>query len=86
MGATDNLCDWFFRSFFHVINASGHSDRTVHPKMAAFTRLPSGAWRVQVRHKGRYVSETFLRREDVRRWAVDSERQVDRGETPSLRA
>lgn len=54
--------------------------------MAAFTRLPSGAWRVQVRHKGRYVSETFLRREDVRRWAVDSERQVDRGETPSLRA
>lgn len=50
--------------------------------MATFTKLASGSWRVQVRRKGRYVSETFLRREDARLWATDVERQVDRGETP----
>ena len=51
--------------------------------MATFTKLASGSWRVQVRRKGRYVSETFLRRDDARRWALDAECQVDRGETPS---
>jgi integrase len=51
--------------------------------MATYTRLPSGSWRVQVRRKGRYVSETFQLREDARRWATDAERQVDRGQTPS---
>lgn len=50
--------------------------------MATFTRLKSGSWRAQVRRKGRYVSETFLRREDARLWATDTERQIDRGETP----
>lgn len=50
--------------------------------MATFTKLPSGSWRVQVRRKDRYVSETFLRREDARRWANEAERQADRGETP----
>jgi hypothetical protein len=39
--------------------------------MASFTKLASGSWRVQVRHKGRYVSESFQRREDARRWATD---------------
>lgn len=51
--------------------------------MATFTKLGSGSWRVQVRRKGRYISETFLRREDARKWALDAERQVDRGETPT---
>ena len=51
--------------------------------MATYTKLSSGSWRVQVRRKGRYVSETFLRRDDARRWATDAERQVDRGETPT---
>ena len=51
--------------------------------MATFTKLGSGSWRVQVRRKGRYVSETFLRREDARRWALEAERQVDRGESPT---
>jgi integrase len=51
--------------------------------MATFTKLGSGSWRVQVRRKGRYISETFLRREDARKWATDAERQVDRGETPT---
>jgi hypothetical protein len=51
--------------------------------MATFTRLSSGSWRAQVRRKGRYVSETFLRREDARQWATDAERQIDRGGTPN---
>ena len=51
--------------------------------MASFTKLSSGSWRVQVRRKGRYVSETFLRREDARRWALEAELQVDRGRTPT---
>jgi hypothetical protein len=50
--------------------------------MATFTRLNSGSWRAQVRRKGRYVSETFLRREDARQWATDAERRIDRGGTP----
>jgi integrase len=50
--------------------------------MATFTKLASGSWRVQVRRKGRYISETFLRREDARIWAQDSERDIDRGATP----
>ncbi|VTZ50403.1 Integrase (fragment) [Methylocella tundrae] len=41
------------------------------------------SWRVQIRRKGRYASETFLRREDARRWALEAEVQADRGETPS---
>jgi hypothetical protein len=53
-----------------------------HMKMASFMKLPSGSWRVQVRRKGRYVSETFLRSEDARRWALEAECQVDRGDTP----
>lgn len=51
--------------------------------MATYTKLSSGSWRVQVRRKGRYVSETFLRRDDARRWATETERQVDRGEMPT---
>ncbi|PZV34446.1 hypothetical protein B5V02_32230 [Mesorhizobium kowhaii] len=41
--------------------------RSAHEKMATYTKLSSGSWRIQVRRKGRYVSETFLRRDDARR-------------------
>ncbi|TPJ76674.1 hypothetical protein FJ419_17490 [Mesorhizobium sp. B2-6-2] len=34
--------------------------------MATYTKLSFGSWRVQVRRKGRYASETFLRRDDAR--------------------
>lgn len=51
--------------------------------MAAFTKLDSGSWRAQVRRKGRYISETFLRHEDAKRWALEAERQIDRGESPA---
>ncbi|HEY8616283.1 site-specific integrase [Phenylobacterium sp.] len=50
--------------------------------MATFTKLASGSWRAQVRRKGRYVSETFLRREDARAWATEAERSIDRGLIP----
>jgi integrase len=54
--------------------------------MATFTRLKSGSWRAQVRRKGKYVNETFLRRRDAEEWALDIERRIDRGESPSKRA
>ena len=69
------------RPFSPRFDLSVHTERT--RKMATFTKLPSGSWRVQVRRKGRYVSETFLRRDDAWRWATETERQIDRGETPT---
>ena len=48
--------------------------------MATFTKLKSGSWRVQVRRKGKYVNETFLRRKDAELWALEVERRIDRGE------
>lgn len=51
--------------------------------MATFTKLNSGSWRVQVRRKGKYVNETFLRRKDAEEWALEVERCIDRGE-PSV--
>lgn len=53
--------------------------------MATFTKLKSGSWRVQVRRKGKYVSETFLRRKDAEEWAIDEERRIDRGEPSTKR-
>lgn len=50
--------------------------------MASFVKLPSGSWRAVVRRKSRYISETFRRKDDARAWALEAERQIDRGETP----
>lgn len=54
--------------------------------MATIRKLSSGNWRVQVRRKGRYIGETFRRHKDAETWALDVERRIDRGETPSPRA
>ena len=54
--------------------------------MASFTQLPSGNWRVQVRRKNRYVSETFRRRKDGEDWALDMERNIDRRGSPKPKA
>lgn len=62
---------------------SSHFDAWVHTRTAAFTKLSFGSWRIQVRRKGRYASETFLRRHDARRWATEAERQINRDETPN---
>lgn len=51
--------------------------------MASIRKQKAGAWRVQVRRKGRSVSENFVRYEDAKHWAVDAERQIDRGESPA---
>lgn len=48
--------------------------------MATFTKLKSGSWRAQIRRKGQYVNETFLRRKDAEEWALDMERRIDRQE------
>lgn len=52
--------------------------------MASILKEKSGTWRVQVRRKGRCLSETFVRYDDAKKWGVDAERQIDRGETPTL--
>lgn len=51
--------------------------------MATISKQKSGSWRVQIRRKGRSVSENFVRYEDAKRWAVDAERQIDRGDSPT---
>ena len=51
--------------------------------MASITKLPSGAYRVQIRRKGRYASETFLLRDDAHRWARQAETRVDQGLAPN---
>jgi len=50
--------------------------------VATFTKLKSGSWRVQVRRKGKYVNDTFLRRKDAEEWALEIKRRIDRGEPP----
>lgn len=47
--------------------------------MATFTRLASGAWRVQIRRRGRYVANTFRRKSDADSWALEMERRADQG-------
>lgn len=54
--------------------------------MATFARLKSGHWRAQVRRKGRYAADTFLRRRDAETWALETwalevERAIDFGQT-----
>ena len=42
--------------------------------------MPTG---VQIRRKGRYASETFLRRDDAHRWARQAKTRVDQGLAPN---
>ncbi|SMF84111.1 Phage integrase family protein [Tistlia consotensis] len=51
--------------------------------MATFVKLPSGSWRAVVRRKSKYVSQTFRRKEDAKAWALESERDIDRGNAPT---
>lgn len=51
--------------------------------MATFQKLPSGNWRVMVRRKKSYASETFRRQHDAKIWALDIERRIDRNESIS---
>ena len=79
------VCTLFYsmaRRFFRLFDASVHTERT---RVATITRLKSGSWRVQVRRKGKYVNETFLRRKDAEEWAIDIERRIDRQEPATTR-
>jgi integrase len=53
--------------------------------MATLFQLPSGRWRVQIRRKGRYISETFLRHQDAEVWARENEVRIDQGRKPNAR-
>jgi len=54
--------------------------------MATFKQLPSGNWRMQIRKKRSYISESFHRHPAVEAWALAAERTIDLGETPTARA
>jgi hypothetical protein len=47
---------------------------SAHRALATFTKLRSGSWRVQLRRKGKYVNDTFLRRKDAEEWALRRDR------------
>jgi hypothetical protein len=68
----------FFPAFRRLSAHGAHTRGNYH-------RLKSGSWRVQVRRKGKYVNETFLRRKDAEEWGIDIERRVDRQEPTSTR-
>jgi hypothetical protein len=53
--------------------------------VATITQLASGNWRVQVRHKTRYVADTFRRRKDGEEWALEMERNIDRNVVQATR-
>jgi len=63
-------------------------DVPVHTERTRWRPLKASFWQlaVQVRRKGRYLSETFRRHADAEEWAIATERRIDRGETPKKRA
>jgi hypothetical protein len=54
--------------------------------MATISKLPSGGYRVQIRRKGRYASETLHRSSDAHKWARQAETRVDQGLSPNKRS
>jgi len=52
--------------------------------MASFKKLKSGNWRVQIRRKGQYVSNSFRRKSEADEWALATERRIDRGDDVGL--
>lgn len=50
--------------------------------MAVIVKSPAGSWRVQVRRKNSYTSNTFRRHADAHAWALEAERTIDRGLDP----
>jgi integrase len=51
--------------------------------MSVIVKLPSGNWRVQIRRKDNYISNTFKRRVDAESWTLEAERTIDRGLAPT---
>jgi len=53
--------------------------------MATFTLTKAGSWRAQVRRKGVYAGESFLRKTDAQAWAREAELAIDKGLPPPRR-
>ncbi|WP_353641769.1 site-specific integrase [Mesorhizobium sp. WSM2239] len=51
--------------------------------MATIVRTKEGNWRVQVRRKGKYASQTLRLKTLANEWAVETERLIDLGGEPS---
>lgn len=47
--------------------------------MATFTLTRAGSWRAQVRRKGVYAGESFLKKTDAQTWAREAELAIDKG-------
>ena len=50
--------------------------------MATFYKTGGGRWRVQIRRQGLQTSKTFSHK-TAKRWARDTERKIERGESYS---
>jgi integrase len=53
--------------------------------MATFTLTKAGSWRAQVRRKGVYAGESFLRKTEAQAWAREAELAIDKGLPPPRR-
>jgi integrase len=51
--------------------------------MATIVRTKEGSWRVQVRRKGKYASQTFKLKSLANEWAIETERLIDLGGDPT---
>jgi integrase len=47
--------------------------------MATFTLTKAGSWRAQIRRKGVYAGESFLRKTEAQAWAREVELAIDKG-------
>ena len=52
--------------------------------MASISKTEFGTWRVEIRRKGHYASNTFRRKAEADAWALETERRIDRGDDVSL--
>jgi hypothetical protein len=53
--------------------------------VAVISQLKSGKWRVQVRYKGRYASQSFKRKCNADIWAKQTEVDIDNGKPVTTR-
>ena len=54
--------------------------------MSTITKLPSGKFRVQVRKRGVYKSETFTKKSDAVRWGTEAESLIESGSLAGYQA
>lgn len=71
----------FFRFCVHVLCTKIRG--TSRGPMATFNKLPSGCWRAQVRRRTKHVSKTFRLKSDAEVWALELERSVQTGVSPT---